>query len=89
MHASAGAGGAAAVNRPVRQQKATGMTRDEILAASSMSLRSRAIRGGHTGSSTVNICRVADLPVRKMLFGRHLTGDLTLRYGKVLHDDLA
>jgi acetoacetate decarboxylase len=34
-------------------------------------------------------CRVADLPVRKIMFGRHLIADLTLPYGTVLHDYLA
>ena len=34
-------------------------------------------------------CRVADLPVRKMLYGRHLIADLTLPYGHVLYDYLA
>lgn len=33
-------------------------------------------------------CRVADLPVRKILFGRHLVADLTLPYGSVLYDYL-
>jgi hypothetical protein len=31
-------------------------------------------------------CRVADLPVRKVLFGRHLIANLTLPYGEVLLD---
>ena len=34
-------------------------------------------------------CRVADLPVRKILFGRHIIADLTLPYGEVLLDYLA
>jgi acetoacetate decarboxylase len=34
-------------------------------------------------------CRVADLPVRKVLFGRHIIADLTLPYGEVLLDYLA
>ncbi|GAN82190.1 acetoacetate decarboxylase [Acidocella aminolytica] len=33
-------------------------------------------------------CRVADLPVRKILGASHLKADLTLPYGKVLHDYL-
>jgi acetoacetate decarboxylase len=33
-------------------------------------------------------CRLADLPVRKILYGTHLCADLTLPYGKVLHDYL-
>jgi acetoacetate decarboxylase len=31
-------------------------------------------------------CRLADLPVRKILYGQHLCADLTLPYGHVLHD---
>jgi acetoacetate decarboxylase len=34
-------------------------------------------------------CRVADLPVRKILYGQHLLADLTLPFGTVLHDYLA
>ena len=34
-------------------------------------------------------CRLADLPVRKILNGQHLCADLTLPYGRVLHDYLA
>jgi acetoacetate decarboxylase len=34
-------------------------------------------------------CRLADLPVRKILRGTHLCADLTLPYGRVLHDYLA
>jgi acetoacetate decarboxylase len=33
-------------------------------------------------------CRIADLPVRKIHYGMHLQADLTLPYGKVLHDYL-
>jgi len=33
-------------------------------------------------------CRVADLPVRKIIGGLHLKADLTLPYGRVLHDYL-
>jgi acetoacetate decarboxylase len=33
-------------------------------------------------------CRVADLPVRKVMYGRHLIADLTLPYGEVLLDYL-
>ena len=33
--------------------------------------------------------RVADLPVRKILYGQHLKADMTLPYGRVLHDYLA
>jgi len=34
-------------------------------------------------------CRVADLPVGRVLFGRHIIADLTLPYGEVLLDYLA
>ncbi len=34
-------------------------------------------------------CRVADLPVRKIIGGRHQIVDFSLPYGKVLHDYLA
>jgi acetoacetate decarboxylase len=34
-------------------------------------------------------CRVADLPVRKVMYGRHLIADLTLPYGEVLLDYLS
>lgn len=34
-------------------------------------------------------CRVADLPVRRIVGGRHQLVDFTLPYGKVLHDYLA
>ncbi len=34
-------------------------------------------------------CRVADLPVRKIIGGRHQVVDFTLPYGRVLHDYLA
>jgi acetoacetate decarboxylase len=33
-------------------------------------------------------CRLADLPVRRILYGQHLCADLTLPYGRVLHDHL-
>lgn len=34
-------------------------------------------------------CRVADMPVRKVVGGRHLLVDFVLPYGRVLHDYLA
>jgi acetoacetate decarboxylase len=34
-------------------------------------------------------CRVADLPVRRILGGRHQIVDFVLPYGRVLHDYLA
>jgi acetoacetate decarboxylase len=52
------------------------------------------LKGAWAGPARLHLvphvnCRVADLPVRKLLFGRHLIADLTLPYGKVLHDYLA
>lgn len=34
-------------------------------------------------------CRVADLPVRRIVGGRHMVVDFTLPYGQLLHDYLA
>jgi acetoacetate decarboxylase len=53
-----------------------------------------ALKGAWAGPARLHLvphvnCRVADLPVRKVLFGRHLVADLTLPYGEVLHDYLA
>lgn len=31
-------------------------------------------------------CRLADLPVRRVFYGQHLCADLTLPYGRVIHD---
>ena len=52
------------------------------------------LKGAWAGPARLHLvphsnCRVADLPVRKILFGRHLIADLTLPYGQVLHDYLA
>lgn len=52
------------------------------------------LKGAWAGPARLDLvphvnCRVADLPVRKILYGRHLIADLTLPYGKVLHDYLA
>ncbi len=53
-----------------------------------------ALKGAWAGPARLHLvphvnCRVADLPVRKILFGRHIIADLTLPYGEVLHDYLA
>jgi acetoacetate decarboxylase len=53
-----------------------------------------ALKGAWAGPARLHLvphvnCRVADLPVRKILFGRHMIADLTLPYGEVLHDYLA
>ncbi len=53
-----------------------------------------ALKGAWAGPARLHLvphvnCRVADLPVRKVLFGRHLIADLTLlKYGEVLLDYL-
>ncbi len=52
------------------------------------------LKGAWAGPARLHLvphvnCRVADLPVRKILFGRHIIADLTLPYGQVLHDYLA
>jgi acetoacetate decarboxylase len=57
-------------------------------------LQDIALKGAWAGPARLHLvphvqCRVADLPVRKILFGRHLIADLTLPYGRVLHDYLA
>ncbi|OYV54316.1 MAG: acetoacetate decarboxylase, partial [Acidocella sp. 21-58-7] len=51
------------------------------------------LKGAWAGPARLHLvphvnCRVADLPVRKILFGRHILADLTLPYGSVLHDYL-
>jgi len=51
------------------------------------------LKGAWAGPARLHLiphmnCRVADLPVRKVLFGRHLIADLTLPYGEVLLDYL-
>jgi acetoacetate decarboxylase len=53
-----------------------------------------SLKGAWAGPARLHLvphvnCRVADLPVRKILFGRHMIADLTLPYGEVLHDYLA
>ena len=57
-------------------------------------LQDIAVRGAWAGPARLHLvphvnCRVADLPVRKVLFGRHIIADLTLPYGEVLNDYLA
>ena len=52
------------------------------------------LKGAWAGPARLHLvphvnCRIADLPVRKILFGRHILADLTLPYGQVLHDYLA
>lgn len=57
-------------------------------------LQDVVLKGAWAGPARLHLvphsnCRVADLPVRKIMYGRHLIADLTLPYGRVLHDYLA
>jgi acetoacetate decarboxylase len=52
------------------------------------------LKGAWAGPARLHLvphsnCRIADLPVRKTLYGRHIIADLTLPYGRVLFDYLA
>ena len=52
------------------------------------------LKGAWSGPARLHLiphvnCRVADLPVRRIIEGRHMIADLTLPYGRVLHDYLA
>jgi acetoacetate decarboxylase len=52
------------------------------------------VKGGWSGPARLHLvphinAPVADLPVRKVLGGLHFIADLTLPYGRVLHDYLA
>jgi acetoacetate decarboxylase len=57
-------------------------------------LQDITLQGAWAGPARLHLvphvqCRVADLPVRNVMFGRHLIADLTLPYGEVLHGYLA
>ncbi|HTQ71157.1 MAG TPA: acetoacetate decarboxylase family protein, partial [Acidocella sp.] len=52
------------------------------------------LKFAYTGDARLHLvphanCRLADLPVHKIHYGTHLCADLTLPYGRVLHDYLA
>ena len=52
------------------------------------------VRGAWDGEARLHLvphvnCRVADLPVRRVVGGRHQVVDFTLPFGRVLHDYLA
>jgi len=52
------------------------------------------VKGSWSGAARLHLiphvnAPVADLPVRKIVTGRHFIADLTLPYGRVLHDYLA
>ncbi len=51
------------------------------------------VHGAWTGHARLELipsvnCPLADLPVRQMIGGHHLSTDMTLPYGKVIHDYL-
>ncbi|MEE7502063.1 acetoacetate decarboxylase [Methylobacterium mesophilicum] len=57
-------------------------------------LRDVVVHGAWDGEARLHLiphvnCRVADLPVRRIVRGRHQIVDFTLPYGEVLHDYLA
>lgn len=57
-------------------------------------MRDIELKGAWAGPARLHLvphvnCRVADLPVRRILHGRHLIADMTLPYGEVLYDYLA
>lgn len=57
-------------------------------------LRDVTVHGAWEGDARLHLiphvnCRVADLPVRRVVGGRHQIVDFTLPYGEVLHDYLA
>ena len=52
------------------------------------------IKGAWTGPAALRLLAhalapVADLPIKKIISGTHIVSDLTLPYGKVVHDYLA
>ena len=52
------------------------------------------ITGAWTGRARLELvpvvnCTLADLPVRQIVGGMHMVTDLTLPYGRVIHDYLA
>jgi acetoacetate decarboxylase len=52
------------------------------------------LKGAWSGAARLHLiphgnAPVADLPVRKVLQGLHFVADITLPYGRVLHDYLA
>ncbi|WP_336492079.1 acetoacetate decarboxylase, partial [Methylobacterium nigriterrae] len=57
-------------------------------------LQDVTVHGAWEGDARLHLiphvnCRVADLPVRRVVRGRHQVVDFTLPYGEVLHDYLA
>jgi len=57
-------------------------------------LENITVHGAWNGEGRLDLiphvnCRVADLPVRRIVGGPHMVVDFTLPYGTVLHDYLA
>ncbi|KQO60501.1 MULTISPECIES: acetoacetate decarboxylase [unclassified Methylobacterium] len=57
-------------------------------------LENITVHGAWDGEARLDLiphvnCRVADLPVKRIVGGRHMIVDFTLPYGQVLHDYLA
>ena len=57
-------------------------------------LENITVHGAWDGEARLDLiphvnCRVADLPVKRIVGGRHMVVDFTLPYGQVLHDYLA
>lgn len=57
-------------------------------------LENVTVKGAWTGPAALHLiphatARVADLPVKKVIKGTHILADITLPYGKVVHDYLA
>ena len=53
-----------------------------------------SVKGAWTGRARLELvpavnCPLADLPVHKVVGGLHMVTDMTLPYGKVMHDYLA
>jgi acetoacetate decarboxylase len=57
-------------------------------------MRDVTLKGAWAGPARLHLvphvnCRVADLPVRRVMYGRLMITELTLPYGEVLHDYIA
>jgi acetoacetate decarboxylase len=65
------------------------MTRDKILNAPSMPVFAPSYGEARLHFIPHINCRVADLPVKRLIGGRHMIVDFVLPYGRVLHDYLA
>ncbi len=68
--------------------------RPKIAQLVQFSMTDIAIKGSWVGQGRLHLvphvnARVADLPVRRVIEARHMIGDMTLPYGRVVHDYLA